>query len=146
MKIVIQEKKSQQPNGDRDTNRHPCSGFVVLIHSNDLTMVVFENDQFDNFYCHIDGSRTSYLNEAQKFALELGVILGCEAELEPLDTLQKREETLLKYAAGVDQDEETFFFYERQCNDSPCGTCLFDKRIVELGCVFCNVPRDNKDD
>lgn len=96
MKIEIHETVSQQPNGDRDTRRHQSSAFKVVLINGDKKSTLFSNDQFNSFHCHIDGTRQSYLNEAQKKALEIGETIGCEVNIIPtmapteIDMLEKR--------------------------------------------------------
>lgn len=98
MKIEIHETVSQQPNGDRDTRRHPSSSFRVVLINGNKTATLFKNDQFNSFHCHIDGTRQGYLNEAQKKALEIGETMGCDVDINPttipgeIETLQKRIE------------------------------------------------------
>lgn len=98
MRIEIHETVSQQPNGDRDTRRHPSSSFKVVLINGNKTATLFKNDQFDSFHCHISGTRQQYLAEAQKEALHLGETMGAEVEINPttmpgeIETLQKRIE------------------------------------------------------
>ncbi len=98
MRIEIHETVSQQPNGDRDTRRHPSSAFRVVLINGNKTATLFKNDQFDSFHCHISGTRQQYLAEAQKEALHLGETMGAEVEINPttvpgeIETLQKRIE------------------------------------------------------
>jgi len=95
MKIEIHETVSQQPNGDRDTRRHPSSAFKVVLINGDKKSTLFSNDQFDSFHCHISGTRQGHLNEAQKKALEIGETMGCEVNIIPttapteIDMLEK---------------------------------------------------------
>lgn len=81
MKIVIREKVTQQPNGDRDPHRHPSSAFDVILINGDKESVVFGNDQFDPWWTCIKGTRAGHLKEAQTKATEFGETLGCEVEL-----------------------------------------------------------------
>ena len=78
--IIIREYISQKPNGDRDRERHDCSRFTVECNN----FKVAEFDQFDDYHCHIDGSRRKYLNKAKSFASGLCIATGISADLEPI--------------------------------------------------------------
>lgn len=98
MRIEIHETVSQQPNGDRDTRRHPSSAFRVVLINGNKTATLFKNDQFDSFHCHISGTRQQYLAEAQKEEKHLAETMGADVNLEPttlpteIESLQKRIE------------------------------------------------------
>lgn len=83
MNIEIHERITQQPNGDRDTQRHPSSAFKVVLINGNKTATLFQNSQFDNFHCHIRGTRKEYLAEAQKEAKHFAETMGCDFNLEP---------------------------------------------------------------
>jgi hypothetical protein len=101
MRIEIHESVSQQPNGDRDTQRHPSSAFKVVLINGNKTATLFKNDQFDSFNCHIDGTRQSFLNEAQKEALHFGETMECDVDINP-STIPDEVKTL-KARIAADQ-------------------------------------------
>jgi len=83
MHIEIREKVDQQPNGDRDTQRHDSSSFFVVLVNGDKSTIAFQNNQFDAFHCQINGTRAGYLHEAQAWATDFGETIGCEVDLIP---------------------------------------------------------------
>ncbi len=95
MRVIIREYLTMRPRGDRDTQRHPCYAFeVVLENSNKGSTVVFSNDQHNSWWTTIDGTRDEYLREAQAKALEIADIVGCPVDISPnnteVDTLRIR--------------------------------------------------------
>ncbi len=79
MQIRVYETVSQMPNGDRDTQRHPCSKFEVVLVNGDKRSTIFKNDQFDGNWVSIIGSREAYLKEAMDKAEEFALTMGaCE--------------------------------------------------------------------
>lgn len=78
MIIKVFETVSQEPNGDRDPNRHPCSKFEVVLHNEDTdkSTIVGVFDQYDPWWTHINGTRAEYLDKALSKAKEMSEALG----------------------------------------------------------------------
>lgn len=104
MQIRIYETVSQKPNGDRDPHTHPCSAFKVVLTNGDRSSTVFENDQFDPWWSHINGTREQYLAEATKFAEDLAKTLG-GAEIVGI-ALTKREKEITDLEARIKHDQQ----------------------------------------
>lgn len=98
MRIEIHEHVTQRPNGDRDPNRHPCHGFEVVVINGDKQSVLYSNDQYDPNWRNIQGTRTKYLDMAQKKAVEFSDTLHCGAILIPTLLPSKKQELRDKIA------------------------------------------------
>lgn len=101
MEIKIFETVSQQPNGDRDTCRHPSSSFEVVLVNGDIRKVIFKNDQFKPWWCHIEGTRTQYLNEAEEFARDMAKTLGLKGFKSV--NMTKREKEIMDTEAEINR-------------------------------------------
>lgn len=76
--IKIYETVTQEPNGDRDISRHPCSKFEVLLFNEELNIshIVKIFDQFDSSWTGIRGTRDGLHKEARSYAESLGLVLN----------------------------------------------------------------------
>lgn len=115
MRIEIHERREFKPNGDRDTLRHPCSSFkVVIVTDAGKSAVVFENSQWDRFFSHIKGTRQQCLTEAQEKAIDIGKIIGAEVELIPF-TLPSEIEALKE---RIENDQKRLNELQEQAKQS----------------------------
>ena len=86
MKLELREYKEMRPNGDRDTQRHPCSRWdVVLVDEvGGQEMVAQTFSQYDSWYCHIN-DREPVEGEALKYTLDLSNMLNLPGTVQVLE-------------------------------------------------------------
>lgn len=115
MELRVYETVSQKPNGDRDTRTHPSSSFEVVLVNGDLRSVMFSNDQFDKWWCHINGTRKEYLDEALKKADEIAKTLGGIKVIHPDRTAHEKKVIDVKARIRASQDELKKLLKEGGC-------------------------------
>jgi hypothetical protein len=78
--IKFLEHMTMQPDGDRDPSRHPSYSYEVVAVNGDTgkSSVLFQNDQFDAYNTHINGTRETYRDAAYRKAERLAAVFGVE--------------------------------------------------------------------
>mgnify|MGYP006966944454 CR=1 FL=1 len=73
--VKLKKFPQQQPNGDRDPNRHLCHKYELHLHKLDVlplqSVLIDTGDDFDHWMTSIDSTRTEYfalLGKGRKLA------------------------------------------------------------------------------
>lgn len=101
-RLEIHEKVEQRYHGELATTTSPCSSFKVVAIKGDKKVVLFQNSQFDPFWCIIRGTREKSLEDAQAKAIELHDAFGVHMNLSP-----KREQSEIEKLEAQKLEIET---------------------------------------
>jgi hypothetical protein len=74
--LRIYEFVTQEPKGDRDPHRHPCSRFHVVLVNGDKRVTLFNKSQFDPQWCTIQGTREQLHRVALEYANSVADVLS----------------------------------------------------------------------